>query len=73
MHWIKHLLGRGRRPAGKRTSEAAVERTQQARREAEERQTSVTTVLGPWWRAREENNFAKRIEAAYAARRGAAQ
>ncbi|MEU1010034.1 hypothetical protein [Streptomyces sp. NPDC005890] len=70
MQWIKRILGLGRRRAGMRASEAAVERTQQARREVEERQSIVASAMAPWWRAREENHLRERIEAAF---RGAPQ
>ncbi|MEU3528807.1 hypothetical protein AB0E62_34000 [Streptomyces sp. NPDC038707] len=70
MHWIKRILGLGRRPAGTRAAEAAVERTQQARREVEERESVIAAVMAPWWRAREENHLRERIEQAF---RGAAQ
>lgn len=70
MQWIRRILGRGHRPTGKRASEAAVERTQEARREAEARQSIVAAVMAPWRRAREENHLRERIEAAF---RGAPQ
>jgi hypothetical protein len=70
--WIKRLV-HGPDHEETRDSEAALERAVEAREAAEARRSVVEAVVAPIRRAREENNFAKRIEAAYAARRGAAQ
>lgn len=70
--WIRRRV-RGRRSTEPTDSELALERTRKAREQAEARGTVVTSVMAPWRRAREENHWAERIEAAYAARRRAAQ
>ncbi|MFF8589924.1 hypothetical protein ACF061_00550 [Streptomyces sp. NPDC015220] len=73
--WIRRLA-HGSEPtsqAEQTDSEAALERTRTARQQAEERRSIVESVVAPIRRARVDNHWAERIEAAYAARRGAAQ
>jgi hypothetical protein len=67
--WIRRLV-RGRNRAEPRASEAALERAREAREAAEARQPAVQAVAAKIRRAREENHFRERIEAAF---RGAAQ
>ncbi len=70
--WIRRLV-RGRDNAEPTDSENALERAREALQQAEDRQPVVTAVAARLRRAREENHWAERIEAAYAARRRAAQ
>lgn len=70
--WIRRLI-HGSEPAKPSASEAALERTRTARRATEEMTSVVQAAVAPIRRARQENHWAQRIEAAYAARRGAAQ
>jgi len=67
--WIRRLV-HGRDRSEQRPSEAALERAIQAREQAEARQPIVTAAAAKIRRAREENHFRERIEAAF---RGAAQ
>lgn len=67
--WIRRLV-HGCDEAAPTDSEAALERAIAAREEAEARQPTVTAVAARLRRAREENHFRERIEAAF---RGAAQ
>lgn len=68
--WIRRLV-RGRKPSEPSASELALERTQRDRRQTEARGKVITSVMAPWRRAREENHWAERIEAAYSSRRRA--
>jgi hypothetical protein len=70
--WIRRLI-RGSEPAAPPASQVALERTRTARRAAEEMTSVVQAAVAPIRRARQENHWAERIEAAYAARRGAAR
>lgn len=70
--WIRRLA-RGRDNAEPTDSENALERAREALQQAEDRQPVVTAVAARLRRAREENHWAERIEAAYAARRRATQ
>ncbi|WP_420709565.1 DUF7620 family protein [Streptomyces sp. FxanaA7] len=70
--WL-HRLVHGRDVHRHRDSEAALKRAKEARAAAEARGSVVTATIAPIRRAIEENHFAERIEAAYAARRGAAR
>jgi hypothetical protein len=67
--WIRRLV-HGCDGVEAADSEAALERARQAMRAAEARQPAVEAVVATLRRAREENHFAERIEAAF---RGAAQ
>jgi hypothetical protein len=67
--WIRRLV-HGRDRTEQRPSEAALESAIAAREQAEARQPVVTAVAAKLRRAREENHFRERIEAAF---RGAAQ
>lgn len=62
--WIR-LLVLGRDRTKQRPSEAALERATAAREAAEARQPIVTAVAAKIRRAREENHFRERIEAAF--------
>jgi hypothetical protein len=62
--WIRRLV-HGDEPSEQTDSEAALERTREARRESEARQSVVKAVVAPIRRAREENHFRERIEAAF--------
>ncbi|MEV5347215.1 DUF7620 family protein [Streptomyces achromogenes] len=66
--WIRRLV-HGCDDVEPADSEAALERARQARQAAEARQPAVEAVAATLRRAREENHFAERIEAAF---RGAA-
>jgi hypothetical protein len=70
--WL-HRLVHGRDDQQRRDSEVALERAKEARAAAEARGSFVSAAVAPIRRAIEENHFAERIEAAYAARRGAAR
>ena len=70
--WIRRLVHGSEEPE-QSDSEAALERTRTARKQAEERTSGVEAVVAPIRRAREENHWAQRVEAVFAARRGAAQ
>lgn len=70
--WIRHLV-HGRDNAEPTDSEAALEHAREARRQAEDRKPVVAAVAAKLRQAREENHWAERIEAAYAARRRATQ
>jgi hypothetical protein len=67
--WIRRLVY-GRKHTEPRASEAALERAREAREAAEARRPAVLAVAAKLRRAREENHFRERIEAAF---RGAAQ
>jgi hypothetical protein len=67
--WILRLV-HGDDESGPTDSEAALERTREAREAAEARRPAVLAVAAKLRRAREENHFRERIEAAF---RGAAQ
>jgi hypothetical protein len=67
--WIRRLVN-GCDDTEQRPSEAALERTREARVAAEARQPVVEAVAAKLRRAREENHFRERIEAAF---RGAPQ
>ena len=71
LDWIRRLV-HGPEDPEPTASEAALERTRVARQAAEERRSVVDAVVAPIRRAREENHWAERVEAAFAARRGAA-
>jgi hypothetical protein len=70
--WIRRLANAPDQPEPT-DSEEALERTRRERKAAEERRPVIRGVMAPIHRALEENHFAERIEAAYAARRGAPQ
>lgn len=70
--WVRRLV-HGRNTAGPSDSEAALKHAKEARQQAEARQPIVSAVSAKLRLAREENHWAERIEAAYAARRRAAQ
>jgi hypothetical protein len=62
--WIRRLA-RGCDEPEPRPSEVALERTREARRQAEARRPAVEAVAAKLRRAREENHFRERIEAAF--------
>jgi hypothetical protein len=70
--WIRRLA-RGPEPAEPSDSEAALERTRTDRQEAEDRWSAVRAAVAPIRQARIENHWSEKVEAAFAARRGAAQ
>ena len=74
MRW-RILLGRRTRPsADRQAAQKAYEEAREARREIhEERRPAAQALADRLRKAREENHWAERIEAAYAARRRAAQ
>ncbi|MEU3826437.1 hypothetical protein AB0F36_14130 [Streptomyces sp. NPDC029080] len=69
--WLKRLVHGPDEPEAT-DSETALERAREARQAAEARRPIVEAVAATLRRAREENHFAERIEAAYATRKGAA-
>jgi hypothetical protein len=70
--WVRHLTGRDGRSLDREAAEKALADAREARREIhEERRPAVLEVVARLRAAREENHWAERIEAAYAARRGA--
>lgn len=73
--WIRRLVhGSEQNEQGEQTdSEAALERTRTDRQEAEERWTAVRDAVAPIRRARIENHWAEKVEAAFGARRGEAR
>ncbi|CAM5604659.1 DUF7620 family protein [Streptomyces coeruleorubidus] len=62
--WIRRLVHGGERTQPT-DSEAALERTREAREAAEARRPTVVAVAAKLRRAREENHFRERIEAAF--------
>ncbi|MDH6610345.1 hypothetical protein M2164_005980 [Streptomyces sp. SAI-208] len=70
--WIRRLV-HGCDRAAPSESEAALERTTEARQEAEDRWSAVREAVAPIRRARIENHWAERVEQAFSARRGEAQ
>lgn len=74
MGWIAHLTRRGKPNPDREAAEQALADAREARREIhEERRPVVLEIVARLRAAREENHFAERIAAGYAARRGAAQ
>jgi len=75
MRWIT-FPGRRRRKereqAARKEAQQALAEAREAKREIEERRPIVLAIVHRLRVAREENHFRERIEAAYAARRGAA-
>lgn len=69
--WIRSLI-RGSDQTEPTDSEAALERTIEARQEAENRWSPIRAAVAPIRAARIENHWREKVEAAYAARRGAA-
>ncbi|MFS4103739.1 hypothetical protein [Streptomyces sp. PD-S100-1] len=72
MRWIKPLSKRRRRDEPTAAQQALAEALE-AHREVEQRRPAVLAVVARIKAARQENHLAERIEAAYAARRGAPQ
>ena len=70
--WIRRLV-HGSEQNGQSDSEAALERTVADRQEAEDRWSAVRAAVAPIRQARIENHWSEKVEAAFAARRGAAQ
>lgn len=70
--WIRRLA-RGSEQTEQTDSEAALERTRAARQQAEDRWSAVRAAVAPIRQARQENHWAERVEAVFAARRGEAQ
>lgn len=70
--WIRRLV-HGCDRAEPSESEAALERTTEARQEAEDRWSAVREAVAPIRRARIENHWAERVEEAFLARRGDAR
>jgi|1185.fasta_scaffold03425_2 hypothetical protein len=66
--WIRRLVHGD--PTEPTDSEVALQRTREARREVEDRWPTVRAVVAPFKQAREENHWAERVEAVFAARRG---
>lgn len=64
IEWIRRLA-HGCDHSEPSDSEAALERAREARQQAEARQPVVTAVAAKLRRAREENHFRERIEAAF--------
>ncbi|MGW0578594.1 DUF7620 family protein [Streptomyces sp. NPDC002920] len=64
IRWIRRLVHAGD-DADMTPSEAAVQRTRQARRTSEERAPLVREVVAPIRRARQENHLRERIEQAF--------
>jgi len=72
--WISHLMRRGKPSPDREAATQALADAQEARREIhEERRPAVLAVVARLRVAREENHWAERIEAAYAARRSEAR
>lgn len=69
--WIRRLVHG--EPTEPTDSEVALQRTREARREVEDRWPAVRRAVAPFKQAREENHWAERVEAVFAARRGAAR
>lgn len=67
--WIRRLA-HGCDRSDPTESEAALERTTEARQEAEDRWSAVREAVAPIRRARIENHWAERVEQAFSARRG---
>lgn len=70
--WIRRLV-HGPDAAEQTDSEAALESAREARQEVEDRWSAVRAAVAPIREARIENHWREKVEAAYAARRGAAQ
>ncbi|MGW4223051.1 DUF7620 family protein [Streptomyces bauhiniae] len=70
--WIRRLA-RGSDEPERAASEAALERTREARQEVEERWSPIRAAVAPIRQARIENHWAEKVEAAFGARRGEAQ
>lgn len=70
--WIRRLI-HGSEQADPTDSEAALERTREARQEVEERWSAVRAAVAPIREARIENHWAEKVEAAFGARRGEAR
>ncbi|MFD5910203.1 hypothetical protein ACFWHL_15950 [Streptomyces massasporeus] len=70
--WIRRLV-HGDDHSEPTDSEAALERTRADRQETEERWTAVRDAVAPIRRARIENHWAEKVEAAFGARRGEAR
>ncbi|WP_432027475.1 DUF7620 family protein [Streptomyces sp. 1222.5] len=70
--WIRRLV-HGSEQSEQSDSEAALERTVADRQEAEDRWSAVRAAVAPIREARIENHWAEKVEAAFAARRRAAQ
>jgi hypothetical protein len=70
--WIRRLV-HGSEQSEQSDSEAALERTVADRQEAEDRWPAVRASVAPIREARIENHWAEKVEAAFAARRRAAQ
>ncbi|MEV7034649.1 hypothetical protein AB0N99_31010 [Streptomyces sp. NPDC093272] len=69
--WIRRLLDSD--PVDPAASEAALERTRTDRKRADDRWPAVRAAVAPIRQARIENHWAEKVEAAFGARRGAAQ
>lgn len=74
MGWIELLRRHKKHSPDREAAQQALADAQEARREIrEERRPVVLALVARIRAAREENHFAERIDAAYAARRRAAQ
>ncbi|WP_435643889.1 DUF7620 family protein [Streptomyces sp. H49] len=70
--WVRRLARRSEQTEPT-DSEAALERTREAQEEVEDRWSAVRAAVAPIRQARIENHWSEKVEAAFAARRGAAQ
>jgi hypothetical protein len=70
--WIRRLV-HGCERDEPTDSEAALERTAEARQEVEDRWSAVRAAVAPIRQARIENHWAEKVQAAFGARRGEAR